>query len=82
MYLEKKPTYFLSKNHPITVILNHKYERRKKHQIYTFLNDGAMILDDRDFSSNLEGYLDEWDVEEEDRDEYRRMVSDKIPAGG
>lgn len=24
--------------------------------------------------------LDEWNVEEEDKDEYRKMVADKIPA--
>ena len=31
-------------------------------------------------SLNIESYLDEWNIEEEDKDEYRKMVTDKIPA--
>lgn len=45
------------------------------------LRDGAVIFPDKDLDRNLEDYLDEWDLEEEYRDEYRKMVSDKIPAG-
>lgn len=42
------------------------------------LKNGTVIFED--FEENLESYLDEWDVEEEDRDEYRKMVTDKIPV--
>ena len=45
----------------------------KKH-----LKDGTVIL--QDFDENLEEYLDELDIEEEDRNEYRKMVTDKIPV--
>lgn len=42
------------------------------------LKDGAMIIED--LAENLESYLDEWDVEEEDREAYRNMVENKIPV--
>ena len=45
----------------------------KKH-----LKDGTVIFED--FDKNLEEYLDELDIEEEDRNEYRKMVTDKIPV--
>ena len=40
----------------------------KKH-----LKDGTVIFED--FDENLEEYLDELDIEEEDRNEYRKMVT-------
>ena len=43
------------------------------------LKNGAIIFDD--FEENLETYLNEWDIEDEDRDEFRKMVSDNIPVG-
>ena len=42
------------------------------------LKNGTVIFED--FEENLESYLDEWDVDEEDREPYRRMVTDKIPV--
>lgn len=36
------------------------------------LKDGAMIIED--LEENLENYLDEWGVEEEDREAYRNMI--------
>ena len=42
------------------------------------LKDGAMIFED--LAENLESYLDEWDVEEEDREAYRKMIKNKIPV--
>jgi hypothetical protein len=42
------------------------------------LKNGAVIF--TDLAENLESYLDEWNIEAEDREEYHRMVSDKIPA--
>ena len=44
------------------------------------LKNGSIIFED--FEENIESYLDEWDVEIEDKDEYRKMVTDKIPARG
>lgn len=42
------------------------------------LKDGAMIIED--LAENLESYLDEWDVEEEDREAYKNMIENKIPV--
>ena len=42
------------------------------------LKDGAMIIED--LAENLESYLDEWDIEEEDREAYRKMIKNKIPV--
>lgn len=33
-----------------------------------------------DFEEHIEDYLEEWDIEEEDKEEYRKMLVDKIPA--
>ena len=43
-----------------------------------FLKNGAVIFED--FEENMEYYLDGWAIEEEDREEYRKMVTDKIPV--
>jgi hypothetical protein len=42
------------------------------------LKNGSTIFED--FEENIESYLNEWNIEEEDKDEYRKMVTDKIPA--
>ena len=42
------------------------------------LKNGSTIFED--FEENIESYLDEWNIEEEDKSEYRRMVTDKIPV--
>lgn len=42
------------------------------------LKAGTTIFED--FEENLEAYLDEWNIEEEDREAYRKMVTDKIPV--
>lgn len=44
------------------------------------LNNGSIIF--TDLEENLEGYLDEWDTEEEDRKEYHKMISEHIPVAG
>ena len=42
------------------------------------LKNGSTIFED--FEENIESYLNEWNIEEEDKNEYRKMVTDKIPA--
>ena len=42
------------------------------------LKNGTVIFED--FEENVESYLDEWNIEEEDREAYRKMVTDKIPV--
>ena len=42
------------------------------------LKNGTVVF--KDFEENFEAYLDEWDIEEEDKEAYRKMVANKIPA--
>lgn len=44
------------------------------------LKAGTIVFED--LEENLESYLDEWDTEEEDRAEYRKMVTEHIPVAG
>lgn len=53
-------------------------DRCTKSEAEKHLKNGSTIFED--FEENIESYLDEWDIEEEDKDEYRKMVTDKIPA--
>ena len=45
----------------------------KKH-----LKNGTTIFDD--FKENCESYLDEWDIEEEEKEAYRNMIKTGIPV--
>lgn len=42
------------------------------------LKNGTIIFDD--FEEKIDDYLDEWEINEEDREEYRKMITDKIPV--
>lgn len=53
-------------------------DRCTKSEAEKHLKNGSTVFED--FEENIESYLDEWDIEEEDKDEYRKMVTDKIPA--
>ena len=53
-------------------------DRCTKAEAEKHLKNGTIIFED--FEKNCEFYLDEWGIDEEDRDAYRKMVTDKIPA--
>ena len=53
-------------------------DRCTKSEAEKHLKNGSTIFED--FEENIESYLDEWNIEEKDKDEYRKMVIDKIPA--
>ena len=53
-------------------------DRCTKSEAEKHLKNGSTIFED--FEENIESYLDEWNIEDEDKDEYRKMVTDKIPA--
>ena len=53
-------------------------DRCTKSEAEKHLKNGSTIFED--FEENIESYLDEWNIEEEDKDEYRKMVTDKIPT--
>ena len=41
------------------------------------LNRGTLVLDD--FEENFDKYMEEWDYDEEEKAEYRKMVAEKKP---
>lgn len=45
----------------------------KKH-----LERGATIY--TDLEENFDGYMSEWEIDEDDREDYERMISEKVPA--
>lgn len=53
-------------------------DRCTKSEAEKYLKNGSTIFED--FEKNIESYFDEWNIKEEDKDEYRKMVTDKIPA--
>ena len=53
-------------------------DRHTRSEAEKHLKNGTTIFED--FEENFESYLNEWDIDEEDRNEYRRMAKEKIPA--
>lgn len=45
----------------------------KKH-----LEKGTTIFED--FEENFNGYMEEWNIDEEEQEIYKQMIVDKIPA--
>ena len=50
-----------------------------KHEAEKHLKNGTIIFED--FDEHFDDYMKEWNIEEEDIEEYRRMTTNKIPAG-
>lgn len=44
------------------------------------LERGTTVFEGEDFEKNFESYMDEWDVGEEEREQYRAMIDQKKPA--
>lgn len=40
---------------------------------------GSIVFEAEDFEENLENYMEEWEVDEEEQAEYRKMVEEKKP---
>ena len=53
-------------------------DRCTKSEAEKHLKNGSTIFED--FEENIESYLNEWNIEDEDKNEYRKMVTDKIPV--
>lgn len=44
------------------------------------LQNGTVVFESEDFEKHFESYMDEWDIDDEERAEYRRMIDEKKPA--
>lgn len=53
-------------------------DRCTKSEAEKHLKDGSIVFED--FEENIENYLNEWNIGESDKDEYRKMVMNKIPV--
>lgn len=42
------------------------------------LKNGSIIFDD--FKENFDSYMKEWNCDEEEKEEYRKMIDSKIPV--
>lgn len=65
----------MTREREIEILMEDKCTRKEAEK---HLKDGTIIFED--FEENLESYLDEWDIEEEEREAYRKMVTYKIPV--
>lgn len=54
------------------------YDRCTKSEAEKHLKNGTTIFED--FEENFDKYMEEWNIDEEDRNEYRKMAKEKIPA--
>ena len=53
-------------------------DRCTKSEAEKHLKNGTIIFED--FEENFEKYMDEWDIEEEEREVYRNMIETGIPV--
>lgn len=44
------------------------------------LKNGSTVFEGDDFEKFFDDYMKEWNIEEEDIEEYRKMITDKIPV--
>lgn len=52
-------------------------DRCTKSEAEDYLRKGTTIFED--FEENCESYLDGWSVDEEEREDYRKMIKEKSP---
>lgn len=44
-----------------------------------FLKTGTTVFESSDFEENFERYMDEWGVSPEEKEEYKKMITEKSP---
>lgn len=50
-----------------------------KSEAEKYLKNGSVVFEREDFEKNFDSYMDEWDVDEEDKAEYKSMIDKKKP---
>ena len=43
------------------------------------LASGTVVFEEKDFRTHFSGYMDEWGIEDEDRQPYKEMLEKKKP---
>lgn len=54
------------------------YETKK--EAVDYLCNGSAVYEKEEFEKFFDQYMDEWDVEEEDQEEYKKMIETNKPA--
>lgn len=55
-------------------------DRCTKSDAEKHLKNGSTVFEGDDFEKFFDDYMKEWNIEEEDIEEYRKMITDKIPV--
>lgn len=45
-----------------------------------YLKKGTVVFESEDFENHFDDYMDEWDISEEDRNEFKAMIDEKKPV--
>lgn len=51
-----------------------------KSEAVDHLSNGTVVYEKEEFVKFFDQYMDEWDVEEEDQEEYKKMIETSKPA--
>ncbi len=55
-------------------------DRCTKSEAEKHLKNGTVVFDGEDFEKHFESYMDEWGIDEDDREEYKAMIKEKKPV--
>lgn len=55
-------------------------DRCTKSEAEKLLQNGTTVFDGEDFENNFDRYMDDWDADEEEREQYRAMIDQKKPV--
>lgn len=59
----------------IEVLMKNGYSKRKAEEE---LKRGTVVLEGEDFERHFDDYMEEWGVDEEEQEKYRKMLEEKI----
>lgn len=55
-------------------------DRCTKSEAEKHLNNGSVVFEGEDFEKHFDSYMDEWGIDEDEREEYRAMIDKKKPV--
>lgn len=59
----------------IEVLMKNGYSKRKAEEE---LKRGTVVFEGEDFERHFDDYMEEWEVDEEEQEKYRKMLEEKI----
>ena len=59
----------------IEVLMKNGYSKRKAEEE---LKRGTVVFEGEDFERHFDDYMEEWGVDEEEQEKYRKMLEEKI----